>query len=523
MASHVVVIDSSARRATVKVTPSKHLSDVLSEACTKLGVDASQYGLKHKNKQLDLALSIRLSGLTSGAKLELVQNSRSPSVVSVALQLPECESQGAPNGRLIDKFPSNTTVWTVLRKFEAGVAGNDRQRNLTARAAPSTTTTTTTTNTASGSGRLFYEMPVINIMGRELNQFTDLQKTLGQLGYNGGSILLRLAFRLTDQPLEDAMQDITKYFHSVAEDTPRSEPTKMSQDAVVEQNTSDPAIIDSETNPTAAEEATDNVLESDQSLPKTKEEPVTDEDKNRTPTTEISSRQTIVYAPPTSAIPQAVRSGYDENDYTPTIDHAKAHQRNLKAAGRPNRLASDAELASQKEATEAKLAAIQSIEVKVRFPDQSQVVSNFTREDSGADLFAYVRSCLDTPFSGSKFHLTFLPPNTTSKGLKAGLSSHMVIPNSTENLLIRDLHMMGRVLVNFSWDADTPDNGRINVLKPELRAVAGQIKVQEPEAVPVDEESSQKRKGDDELKSTTKSSNSGMKKIPKWLKLPGRK
>ena len=46
MASHVVVIDTTARRATVKVTPSKHLSDVLEEACAKLGLKASQYGLK---------------------------------------------------------------------------------------------------------------------------------------------------------------------------------------------------------------------------------------------------------------------------------------------------------------------------------------------------------------------------------------------------------------------------------------------------------------------------------------------
>lgn len=44
--SHVVVIDTTARRAVVKVTPAKHLSDVLQEACKKLGFDATQYGLK---------------------------------------------------------------------------------------------------------------------------------------------------------------------------------------------------------------------------------------------------------------------------------------------------------------------------------------------------------------------------------------------------------------------------------------------------------------------------------------------
>jgi tether containing UBX domain for GLUT4 len=46
MASHVVVIDSTARRAVIKVSPTKHISDVLEEACAKLGAKASQYGLK---------------------------------------------------------------------------------------------------------------------------------------------------------------------------------------------------------------------------------------------------------------------------------------------------------------------------------------------------------------------------------------------------------------------------------------------------------------------------------------------
>ena len=46
MASHVVVLDSSARRAVVKTIPGKHLSDVLAEACGKLGLEPSRHGLK---------------------------------------------------------------------------------------------------------------------------------------------------------------------------------------------------------------------------------------------------------------------------------------------------------------------------------------------------------------------------------------------------------------------------------------------------------------------------------------------
>ena len=46
MASHVVVVDSRARRATVKTNPGKYLNDILDEACQKLGLDSSQYGLR---------------------------------------------------------------------------------------------------------------------------------------------------------------------------------------------------------------------------------------------------------------------------------------------------------------------------------------------------------------------------------------------------------------------------------------------------------------------------------------------
>lgn len=47
MSSHVVVIDTTFRRTTIKVTPGKFLTDVLEEACGKLGLKASNYGLKY--------------------------------------------------------------------------------------------------------------------------------------------------------------------------------------------------------------------------------------------------------------------------------------------------------------------------------------------------------------------------------------------------------------------------------------------------------------------------------------------
>lgn len=47
MAAHVIVIDSTARSARIKTVPGKHLTDILEEACTKLGRDPSCHGLKY--------------------------------------------------------------------------------------------------------------------------------------------------------------------------------------------------------------------------------------------------------------------------------------------------------------------------------------------------------------------------------------------------------------------------------------------------------------------------------------------
>jgi tether containing UBX domain for GLUT4 len=110
----------------------------------------------------------------------------------------------------MDKFPSNTSLWMILRKLETSATAN---LNFTGRGAAQTT------SGSSGAGRIYYEEPVLNIMGRELSSFGDLQKTLAQLGLNSGSSLIRLSFRRTEQPLEEAMMQIGQYFKAVEEPT----------------------------------------------------------------------------------------------------------------------------------------------------------------------------------------------------------------------------------------------------------------------------------------------------------------
>lgn len=46
MASHLIVVDANLKRAQIKVTPQKFLSDVLEDACAKLGHKPDQYTLK---------------------------------------------------------------------------------------------------------------------------------------------------------------------------------------------------------------------------------------------------------------------------------------------------------------------------------------------------------------------------------------------------------------------------------------------------------------------------------------------
>jgi tether containing UBX domain for GLUT4 len=203
MASNVYVVDSTFHKTLIKVTPGTYMREVLEEACKKKKLNPESYLLKVNDgkKTLDLSQPFRLSGLASGAKLQLVQGSRSASVVSVALQLPESEG----GRRLQDKFASTTSLWLVLRKFEDAVAGGAQSQklNITQRATP--------LNVGSGAGRLEYEQPCLNVMGRTLETFADLQKTLAQIGVSG-STMIRLTYKPSRKPLEEAMREIGQYF-----------------------------------------------------------------------------------------------------------------------------------------------------------------------------------------------------------------------------------------------------------------------------------------------------------------------
>ena len=456
--------------------------------------------LRNNKKDIDLSRTIRLSGLSSGAKLELVQLSKSAGVVSVALQLPESEAQGTPNARLTDKFPSSTTLWLILRKFEAGVAGGvQSKRNFTARGKPST---------ESGAGRLFYERPVIQMMGRELTSFTDLQKTLAQLGCNNGTILLRLSFKPSETPLEEAMVEIEGYFHAADGSSQELADARAEgiSAAPAEQETSEQAeAMDTAVDfPTAIRQGSKQP-----DAPAAQAELDASEEPPR-PTTS-TGRPLSIFRPPSNTVPAAAQTQYNPADYTPTVEHAQIHQRMLSKSTLNKRLPTEKEIEAANLAEQARLDSIKDVEIKIRMPDQSALSAKFGQEDSGAELYAFVRECLEENWRGEAFLLRNLGVKIDSK--------QALVPDDGRKRLIRDLGLKGRVLLVFSWDdqkASVEARMAKDILRVDLRQQAKEYKVQEMQ---VQEDESDvgkpinigKRESDED---------GGKKKggVPKWLK-----
>ena len=422
-------------------------------------------------------------------------------MVSIALQLPESEAKGIPNGRLMDKFPSTTTLWQILRKFEAGVAGNAGSvRNLTARGVPSTT---------SGEGRLFYEQPLLSVLNRELSSLTDLYKNLAQLGLNSGSALMRLSFRTTDTPLEEAMAQIQQYFDSVegantTQTQPPTSTTTTSSDLPMKTE-------DSETDPSIKPEP-DVALQGSSDTPMTEPSSQLDGEASAAPPlSPTTSRPLSVYRPPSSSTPTAALTTYNDSDYTPTVEHAQIHQRLLNQSSRNVRLPTEAEIEQQAEAEAEKLAAVKEVEIKIRFPDQSCVSSKFGQQDTGAALHKFVREdCLEQKYRDQTFLLR-------NPGIKPGQKGD-TIPDS-EKKLIKDLLLKGRVLVVFGWgdDVSIEARGAKSVLRPELRQVAEEIKVNDVAGNLPEEKGVKVNVGKDDKGEGEGGGGSG-KKMPKWLK-----
>lgn len=305
-------------------------------------------------------------------------------------------------------------------------------------------------------------------MGRELTSFTDLQKTLAQLGCNSGTILLRLSFKLSDTPLEDAMTEIEGYFHSVDGSSQELAGTRAEgvNAASVETIGEPPEAMHTaeEGSNAAPEENAEPVPES------TKQPPTTDVSRPTTST----GRPLSVFRPPTNSVPTAAHTQHNPADYTPTVEHAQIHQRMLSKSTLNKRLPTEKEIEAAAIAEQERLDAIKEVEIKIRMPDQSALSAKFKQEDTGAELYGSVRDSLEDRWKAETFLLRNL-------GVKAG-SKDVIVPDDERKRLIRDLGLKGRVLLVFGWDdqkASVEARMAKEILKVELRQVAQDYKVPE--------------------------------------------
>lgn len=363
-------------------------------------------------------------------------------------------------------------------------------------------------------------MPVLNVMGRELSSFTDLQKTLAQLGLTGGTVLLRLGFQLQATPLEEAMEQIGKYFQTDEETVPRGAETESSangetpSEPVYQHHEGDDMEVEGAPESTDISAAIPNG--SAKHTPSSTSEPQTIDLTTRispppsTPSSisGTSQRAIAIFAPPSSTTPKAALQNHNAADYEPTIAHAKLHQSRLATDSRNKRLPNHSEVEAQQQAEAEKLAQIKEVEIKLRFPDQYQVLGKFTGEDTAETLYTWVREFMDTAKEKEPFALNF----SSGKG-------PMSIPVNGQEKLIAKLGMTGRILVNFNWDEGASPEARVGrVVKSELVQQAKEIEVKPVEGVEVEDKGKGKGK---EKEGGGKGRGPGG--IPKWMKLPGKK
>ncbi len=408
---------------------------------------------------------------------------------------------------MTDKFASDTTLWRILRKFESGAGAN---LNFTGRGIAQTE------NGASGAGRILYEQPVMNVMGRECSTFGDLQKTLAQLGLNSGSGLIRLTFKKTESPIEEAIAEIKQHFKEEEEEAQAetdkpgpageasSEPDAVTA-AIAKLPSDESSIVDME-----------DTSEASAADPPPYPEPVGDAPftaPHTSPKQSLSNgpeetilgpgqRQIHVYSAPSGDTPKAALQPYNEADYEPTIAHAKLHQRRLQDSSHNKRLLSYTEEEQAEQEKAARLSKTKEVTIAIRFPDQSRVEGVFNAADTAAALYAFARGVITA--ANEPFRLVWNNPRPA------------IVPDDETKKLIKDCGFQGKCLVNFNWDEGVDDNTRSGlVLKPEFAQEAKEMQVLEPKATKEEEVPAAVDKG--KGKETSGGGGKG-KGVPKWFK-----
>ncbi|KAK3394145.1 GLUT4 regulating protein TUG-domain-containing protein [Podospora didyma] len=496
MSAHVEVVAADLRRTKVKVTPGTHLVDVLNEACQKLKVKSDNYLLKHKQKIVDLSGPFRTSGLPPGAKLELVLKSNSPSVVSIALDV--------AGRRLTKKLPSDMSLWQVLRQFESTETG----LSITGRGLPKSSGGE---EVSSGAGQLYYEAPVINILGKEYSALEDLQKSLSQCGINSGSIVLRLAFRGTDKTLYEAMGEISKYMNEVDPNKTEGQPAENSVSAPGSEEVKGGEVpaegptATETTSPLGSQDVGTGVFSTTPAETSKEDDLMTFDDEAEVPATSVAGLHLDgVFAAPTSSTPVAAQIQEDDSVYEPTIAHAQLHQQRLNARGQNKRLKSDAELAAAAAEEAAKLAKITTVHLKIRFPDQTSAQWTIGRDGTGSKLYDTVRGVMAHPSQPFKLLMS---------GTKTAILDN-------DKLLIETYKLKSAELLNLLWEDEASSQARNSAfLKGSVASKAKEVVVREVPATAAEDDTAAGPSKLMEKAAKAFDPDALAKKMPKWMKL----
>jgi tether containing UBX domain for GLUT4 len=422
--------------------------------------------------------------------------------------VPHPEGKDIPGGRLIKKFPSDLTLWQVLRQFESGDASQGRNLNITARGVAQLAGDGKT-----GGGQLLYETPVLNIMGRELASFPDFQKTLSQMGYNSGSVLIRLSYKTTGQTLYEAMEQIGHYFKQEDKEEPNQSKTEDKRQEVEEQ----PPDRDTVMADAPAEAGGEPGASQPDTAVHQAQEPTVSSGEAHTVVDKAESKASVddpyqplnVFLAPTGTAPAAALAPVNEADYTPTVAHAQLHQTRLLENSRNKRLLSDKELEEKAAAEEAKIAAVKSVLIKIRFPDNTSSEWQVGPDETGSFLYEAVRHVMAD--REQPFHLV-LPGNKTV----------IKDEDSPRHSLVKAYKLSGRVLLNLVWDDSVkPDVRKKPFLKSNVARQGQSIKVPDiPQPSGEEESPAAAPKPPKE----EKGSGDGIgKKLPKWFKGLGKK
>lgn len=299
---------------------------------------------------------------------------------------------------------------------------------------------------------MVYEMPVLNVMGREMTTFGDLQKTLANLGLNKGTGLLRLSFKQTDQPIEEAMRDIGEYFKEEQEPRTAAQSSRQQSESVTDAIAKVPS-------PEKRSEESNMDLDASDTTPDSTPTPAdASTSTHTTPSNSAASPDPItssttfqilgpdglpltIYSAPSNTTPLAALTPYNESDFMPSIRQAKEAQARLASGTHNTKLLSYAEEVALEAEKVARLSKIKEIPLRIRFPDQMSVSKSITSANTGNWLYEYVRGLIN--WENEPFKLVWM-----------GNKGKEVIPSEGGKFLINDVGIQGPTVVSLSWGGE---------------------------------------------------------------------